>query len=1149
MVSIRVLGSLGAERDGEAVPLGGRRQRAVLALLVSRRGQVVSVDRMFDDLWQGAPPAQAVTSLQAYVSNLRRLLEPGRAPRTPAKLLVSAPPGYALRLPDDAVDAWRFERLLHDARELLAADAADAARQRLTEALALWRGPAYAESADESWAFPEATRLDELRLVARELRTAAELRGADPAAAAPEAELLTRDAPLREEGWRLHALALWAAGRQADALGALRRARAVLAAEVGLDPGPALTALEAAILAQDTRPLHEATRSAPRPAGRGQPEQPAADVEASLPAPPPVAASPSAEAQDDLFVGRDAELAQLVDAAGRAAASGPSVALVSGEAGLGKSALLRVFGAHLERTGWTVAFGRTTEAEGAPPAWAWVEALTTLAREVPPQDTALAVLKPLLPDVNADRRAAGHSGGARVVPDRAPDTAADTAADTTDVAAGRFRLHRAVRHWLTDAAATHPLAIVLDDLHWADQETSALLASLADLPVGARVMVVAAYRPDELAPHLADALAALAGRSPTRLALAGLPAAAVADVVEAAGVGAVDAETLTALAERTGGNPFYLRESARLLVGEGALVALSEVPDGVRDVLRRRLGRLPEPAVALLRLAAVAGRESDVEVLVDAADTDEDSVLDALEAGLIAGLLVEPGPGRVRFVHALVRDTLLADLSRLRATRMHARIAASLEARAPEDVSALAHHFAAAAASATAAKAVAYCIQAAALAESRFAHDAAAASLADALACFDRIPVGEAADRADERVELLGRLLRAQARAGAIVDARETYRAAVEHAVADGRNDLLIRALTAWTEPTPWQTRQYGEVDEPVVAHLRRLLTAEDHEPALRCRLLIAYAGELSSFQDASARAAAAEAVTLADELGDPDLRAQARAALLREYDPDHEWRDAARTGAELERLGIDHDLPVHRWFGVFVQAVAAAVEGDAAATSRRIEDCLRLARAYRMPGPTAVAECAVATLAHIEGRIEDAERLYAEAAAAMARQGSPHADGYLLMAMATIRAGQGRLAEFVPVATRLHDEYGPSFGDLPAAALAAAGRTEEARALLAKAGPIRADFFFTVFATFRAMAMVAADDPTGAAELYAALLPYRDASPPAAGLSVAIRPVAFTLAELATLLNRPAEAAAHHARATAIADKWNTGLRTVPRS
>jgi DNA-binding SARP family transcriptional activator len=250
MVLIRVLGSFAAEAGGEPVPLGGPRQRGVLAVLVAARGQVVSVDRMVEDLWRGEPPSRALASLQAYVSNLRRLLEPGRPPRTPARLLVSASPGYALRLPPGAVDAWRFEELLHEARTL--ADPRDA-RARLDEALALWRGPAFAEVADEPWAAAETARLNELRLVARELHIAAGLRLGNPAAVVPEAEGLTRDDPMREEGWRLHALALWSSGRQADALAALRRARALFAEELGLDPGPHLVALEEAILTQPAR--------------------------------------------------------------------------------------------------------------------------------------------------------------------------------------------------------------------------------------------------------------------------------------------------------------------------------------------------------------------------------------------------------------------------------------------------------------------------------------------------------------------------------------------------------------------------------------------------------------------------------------------------------------------------------------------------------------------------------------------------------------------------------------------------------------------------------------------------------------------------------------------------------------------------------
>ncbi|MGW2156745.1 BTAD domain-containing putative transcriptional regulator [Nonomuraea sp. NPDC001699] len=1054
MVLIRVLGSFGAEVNGEPVPLGGPRQRGVLALLVAARGQVVSVDRMIEDLWRGEPPSRALLSLQAYVSNLRRLLEPGRPPRTPARLLVSAAPGYALRLPPESVDAWRFEDLLDEARTLTEPRAA---RARLAEALGLWQGPAFAEVADEPWAAAETARLHELLLVARELHVAAGLRAGDPVSVVPEAERLTRDEPLREEGWRLHALALWSSGRQADALATLRRARATFADELGLDPGPDLVALEEAILAQRIDIL----RTAVPP----------------LPAPKPPHAEPPHRAAS--FVGREGELAALVSAAGEAAADGARVALVTGEAGLGKSTLLEHLGARLERDGWLVAAGRCPEVDGAPPAWAWVEALRAVAATVPPGEFT-EDLAPLLSD-------SMPVGG--------------------DAAAGRFRLRRAVWGWLAAAAAQRPVAVVLDDLHWADTTTLGLLGG--GVGVRAPILVVAAYRQDE-SEHLTETLGALARTAPLRLALPGLDGAAVAELVRAESE--ADDATVAGIAERTGGNPFYVRESARLLNGEGALVALSEVPEGVRDVLRRRLARLPESGVSVLRLAAVAGRESSVDVLVRAADTDADGVLDALDAGVIAGLLDEPGPGRVRFVHALVRDTLVADVSRLRAARMHARIAAALEGTG--DVAALAHHYARAGSP----KAVGYCVRAAELAEARYAHDVAAALLTDAVA--------NSSDP-DERVGLLGRLLRAQIRAGAVAAARDTREQAVEYAESIGRDDLMIAAFTAWTEPTPWQARTYGTVDRPVVGRLSRLLKRTDLAPDVRSRLLVAYANELVGEDGPTVMAAAREVLDLT---ADPRLRAAALLVLSGETRREEYAR-------ELVEIGVEHDLPVYRVTGLFDQAANAAAANDPATMRRVTGEALDLARAYRMPEAISAAEIALATLDLVEGRFTDAERLYTEATAHMERAGSVHA-GFRGLALAVIWLNDGTLGDHLDDVRALHEALGPMVTDLLALALLAAGRGDEART---SPGPIRPDFFFTFLTSLRAMATVALDDRDAAAEIYADLLPHRD-GPPAGveSLSLALRPVAHTLGELALLLGRADEAAAHFARAAAIADQWN---------
>ncbi|MEV5710893.1 BTAD domain-containing putative transcriptional regulator [Actinoallomurus sp. NPDC052274] len=1057
MVFVRVLGSFAAEVNGAAVHLGGPRQRGVLALLVAARGQVVPVDRMIEDLWRGEPPARALMSLQAYVSNLRRLLEPGRPPRTPARLLVSASPGYALRLPPESVDAWRFEDLLDQARTETDPRVAQA---RLAEALGLWQGPAFAEVADEPWAAAETIRLNELRLVATELRVAAGLRIGDPAAVVPEAERLTRDEPLREEGWRLHALALWNSGRQADALATLRRARGIFAEELGLDPGPDLTALEEAILTQRTDVMRE-----------------------TVPPPPPTAPlrrpAPIIEAP---FVGREAQLSALVTAAAEAATDGARIALVTGEAGLGKSTLLEHLGRRLERDGWLVAVGRCPEVDSAPPAWAWTEALRAVAATTSPGEFA-DDLAPLL---------------------------TDTGPADADATAGRFRMRQAVWKWLAAVAAERPVAVVLDDLHWADAATLELLGG--GLGTRAPILVVAAYRVDESG-HLTETLASLARATPLRLALPGLNDEAVAELVRTECE--ADEETIAGIAERTGGNPFYVRESARLLNGEGALVALSEVPEGVRDVLRRRLARLPEGGVSILRLAAVAGRESSVDVLVKAADTDEDGVMDALDAGVIAGLLDEPGPGHIRFVHALVRDTLIADLSRLRTARMHARIADALEGT--DDIAALAHHYARAGSP----KAVGYCVQAAELAEARYAYDVAADLLTDAVTN---------STGPDERVELLGRLLRAQIRAGAVGAARETRREAVEYAESLGRDDLMIAAFTAWTEPTPWQARTYGTVDQPIVDRLSRLLKRE-LPPSVRSRLLTAYANELVGEDDPTVLEAAQEALDLATG---PRLRAAALEILATVHGD-------AEFCRELVEIGTEHDLPVYRVTGLLNHATGAADANDPVAMRQVTTEALELARTYRMREAIAVAEITLATLALIEGRTADAELLYIKADEGMRRAGSVHATGFLQLAMATVWLNDGTLGAHLDDVRALHVALGPMTSDLLALALHANGLDAEAREVRASPSPIRPDFFFTFLTTLRAMAIVALNDRDAAEEIYATLLPHRDGPPAGAtSLSVALRPVAHTLGELAVLLGRDHEAAAHFAQAATIADQWN---------
>ncbi|WP_407697670.1 AfsR/SARP family transcriptional regulator, partial [Streptomyces corynorhini] len=202
--------------------LKGPRHRAVLARLIVARRRVVPVSRLVEDLWtEGDTPPGAVGAVRTFVGALRRALEPERPPRAPARLLVTEGPGYALRAEPGAVDAWRFERAVTDAAPLPPRDAL----ARLDEALGWWRGPAYAEFAEEPWARAERSRLAELRLYGVERQAEARLALGLAARAAPDLDAHVAEHPWREDAWRLLALALYRTGRQGDALAVLRRAR------------------------------------------------------------------------------------------------------------------------------------------------------------------------------------------------------------------------------------------------------------------------------------------------------------------------------------------------------------------------------------------------------------------------------------------------------------------------------------------------------------------------------------------------------------------------------------------------------------------------------------------------------------------------------------------------------------------------------------------------------------------------------------------------------------------------------------------------------------------------------------------------------------------------------------------------------------
>ncbi|MDQ0757995.1 AfsR/SARP family transcriptional regulator [Streptomyces canus] len=245
VVEFGVLGAVAAwDETGEPIALKGPRHRAVLARLLIARRRVVPVPRLVEDLWEGDSPADAVGTVRTFVAGLRRALEPERPRRTPARLLVTEGPGYALRAEPAHVDARRFEEMVAAAADLPPVQAVP----RLTEALELWRGPAYADFAEERWARAERSRLAELRLTAVERRAEGRLALGAAADAAADLDAHVAEHPWREDAWQLLALALYRCGRQADALSVLRRARQLLGEHLGVEPGPRLSRTEQDIL-------------------------------------------------------------------------------------------------------------------------------------------------------------------------------------------------------------------------------------------------------------------------------------------------------------------------------------------------------------------------------------------------------------------------------------------------------------------------------------------------------------------------------------------------------------------------------------------------------------------------------------------------------------------------------------------------------------------------------------------------------------------------------------------------------------------------------------------------------------------------------------------------------------------------------------
>ncbi|TDC38486.1 SARP family transcriptional regulator [Micromonospora sp. 15K316] len=1099
-VTFGVLGAVRADAPGGPVALRGARQRAVLARLLVARGRVVPVDRLLDALW-AEPPEGGVAALRTFVADLRRALEPERPPRQPSRLLVTVPPGYALHPAAGAVDAWRFEAAVSESAELLTAGDAGAALARLDEGLALWRGPAYAEYAGWSWARAEIDRLDELRLLAVERRAEALLSAGRAAEAASDLRAHVADQPLREDAWRLLALALYRADRQGDALAALRRARETLVARLGVDPGPRLRQLEADVLAQAPHlagppaPATSAGPAIPAPVSR-----PAGSDARSARVAAPAAGEPVGGAGRRPLVGRDGELARLRQAAEQVAAGNtPSLALVSGDAGAGKSALAEALTGELAAAGWIPAWGRSPEYDGAPVAWPW--------RQIADQLTAATGAAP----PTAEPEPAGGGG--------------------SDPAVARFRLHRAAAAQLTEAARRGPVLLVLDDLHRADEGTLDLLAALLTEPepVTGPVLLVGTYRATEITPELTTALARFARTEPLRVYLGGLAEPATGELVRAVAGRDPDGPALRSIQRRSGGNPFFVRELARLLAAEGD-AALERVPAGVRDVIRHRLTRLPPAAQDVLRQAAVLGRDVDPEVLAVLAGGDA-TVLDALDQALAAGFLTEQD-GELRFTHVLVRDTIYGDLSAPRRTRWHTAAGAAIERLRPDDVVALAHHFGEAANRATAGRAGRYARLAAEQAERR-AHPYQAVRLwQQAVDAHDR--AGDADVRA-RLVAMMG-LGRALAVTGHLDDTRRYRAEAIGTAETLDDPPLVAAVLTAFDVPAVWTRNDDEELSGRIVTAVDRTLgTVGADDPELRGRLLGTLALELRGTTGDRGRRAAVEAEAIARRLRRPALLAFAlNARFMHSFERTGLAPQRARLGAELADLAARHELVTFEVLGHLVVMQASCALADLGAADAAAAAADRLADRHDLPLVGVFTEWYAALRLALLGRRAEAEAAYRRAAARTPTAGMPGmAEGLLPLALLSLRLADTPPGAPVPVPDAR--ELGPYEPWARALELAAAGGRDEAVAALRTLPGSPHDLLREARLCLTARAALAVEDEPTIRYAYAELLPAAAELGGAGSGVLSLGPVARHLADLATALGRDEEAAAHDRTARAL--------------
>jgi DNA-binding SARP family transcriptional activator len=1092
-MDLRILGPLEVSEGSRPVEIPRGRQRALLACLALRANEPVSVDRLVEDLWGDGAPPTAPKIVQNYVSQLRRALG--------EQVILTRAQGYELRIEPEQLDAARFESLLEQARR--DREEGDSARAAglLRDAIDLWRGPPLADFSFESFAQSEIARLEELRLLAIEERIDAELTLGRHAELIGDLERLVLEHPVRERLRGLLMLALYRSGRQAEALEAYRDARRVLVEELGLEPAAELQRLEQAILQHD-----------------------------------PALGAPSFRAQQPrrrsagLLVGRERELGTLGAALDDALAGRGGLVLLAGDPGIGKTRLADELASQAMQRGARVLLGRCWEAGGAPAYWPWVQALRSYVRDV---------------DSELLRGQIGPRGGelARLLPelrDLVPDLPPEL---TLDPETARFQLFDAVAAFLRTAGEAQPLVLVLDDLHVADLPSLLLLQFVAAELADASVLAVGAYRPDEpgVHPAHAEALADLARLSSTSLLVPGLDVSDVGIFVEAVAGLAPPPSLVEAVHRKTDGNPLFVGELVRMLAAEGRFQAVEDpqwrfaVPRGIRDVIGRRVSRLASECQRVLALASVLGREFSLDVLGRFSGLAPAALLELLDEALAARLITDvPGVlGRLRFSHALVRDTLydgLAPSQRVELHRAAGRILEAIHAADPEPhLADLARHFVEAAPAGEASKAVDCCRRAAEYASDVLAYEEAERLYRLALQALAYADGPTEAIRCD----LLLGLGDALARSGDGPGAKETFLSAADLARGIGAPERLARAALGYGGRFVWAR---AGTDKHLVPLLESALTGlGGADSPLRVRVLARLAGALRDQHEREPRAVLSqEAVEMARRLADPATLAYALDSRCTAVFGPENTEERIALATELiglaEQVGDRERAAAAR----YLRMMFLLELGDIAAVKAGLEAVAELTEELRQPAQLWLLVVTRATLALFEGRFEEGEELIEEALAVGQRaQGSDAVLSHRIQRF-TLGLLQGDLEGLETILRLSVDDYParPMFRCMLARLYADLGRESDARTVVEEltadrfaALPLTNEWLFSM--GFLSEVVRWLGDAGRAQTIYELLLPYASRNACTADY-ISTGSVSRSLALAAATLRRFSEAARH---------------------